>query len=249
MTHDDVSNPQHYNKQGIEVIDVIEAYELPYHLGNVIKYVCRHSYKGKPLQDLQKALWYLARYVEDMEDCLAVEEHGHEYPGTPAQAHQDFCESLTDGYGRVLRASPPVNIDGVPFDEGCRDDQGRCGLTGKVCESEADCIVDEMDGERDACLDDDDCHDYGDTTLPQSVVDALYIHTPPDRIAGDTGTTASLKDEYYEFNRHEIVGYCAQCDAELPLTEAYLSNQEGFDGAIKFCSYSCVLRLREWQAR
>jgi hypothetical protein len=62
--NDDVNNPQHYNKQGIEVIDVIEAYELPYHLGNVIKYVLRHQYKGNPIKDLKKAQWYLTRYIE-----------------------------------------------------------------------------------------------------------------------------------------------------------------------------------------
>ena len=65
---DEVNNPPHYNQaKGFEVIDVIEGYALPYHLGNVIKYVLRHEYKNNALQDLKKAQWYLNRYIERME--------------------------------------------------------------------------------------------------------------------------------------------------------------------------------------
>jgi len=58
-----VNHPAHYNKAGLEVIDVIEAYELPYRLGNVVKYVLRCAYKGHRDQDLRKALWYLQREI------------------------------------------------------------------------------------------------------------------------------------------------------------------------------------------
>ena len=59
-----VNNPSHYNKNGIEVIDVIEAYNLNFRLGNVIKYILRSDLKGNKKQDLEKALWYLQREVE-----------------------------------------------------------------------------------------------------------------------------------------------------------------------------------------
>ena len=36
---DPVHNPSHYKSGGIEVIDVIEAFELNFRLANVIKYV------------------------------------------------------------------------------------------------------------------------------------------------------------------------------------------------------------------
>jgi hypothetical protein len=78
--NDEVNNPSHYNQNGIEVIDVIETYtpDSP-HLANVLKYVCRHSYKGNPLKDLRKAAWYLDRaiiLIEDAEEeeCLPVDE-------------------------------------------------------------------------------------------------------------------------------------------------------------------------------
>lgn len=34
-----VNHPVHYNANGIEVIDIIEAFELNFNLGNSIKYI------------------------------------------------------------------------------------------------------------------------------------------------------------------------------------------------------------------
>ena len=50
-------------------IDAIEAWQLPYHLGNVVKYVSRagHKDKSKTLEDLKKANWYLSRYIANLE--------------------------------------------------------------------------------------------------------------------------------------------------------------------------------------
>lgn len=64
-TEEDVINhPSHYTRGKIEVIDFIEDQQLPYHLGNVIKYIARAGHKGDKLEDLKKARWYLARYIE-----------------------------------------------------------------------------------------------------------------------------------------------------------------------------------------
>lgn len=62
--NDLVNSPPHYTNGGIETIDFIEAKDLNYRLGNVIKYVSRAEKKGEPLQDLKKALWYLQRDIE-----------------------------------------------------------------------------------------------------------------------------------------------------------------------------------------
>lgn len=66
---DPVNHPKHYTDGGIETIDFIEAKRLGYHLGNVIKYICRAGKKGTNmgLQDLQKARWYLDRAIEKNE--------------------------------------------------------------------------------------------------------------------------------------------------------------------------------------
>jgi hypothetical protein len=63
-----VNQPPHYKtSSGLEAIQVIEAFKLPYHLGNVVKYVLRHASKGAPLEDLKKARWYLERQISRME--------------------------------------------------------------------------------------------------------------------------------------------------------------------------------------
>ena len=65
---DMVNHPPHYTVGGIETIDFIEAKDLNYRLGNVIKYIVRSSKKySDPLQDLQKARWYLNREIARVE--------------------------------------------------------------------------------------------------------------------------------------------------------------------------------------
>jgi Protein of unknwon function (DUF3310) len=63
---DNVNAPPHYRRGGLEAIDVIEAFGLNFHLGNVVKYVLRHNDKDG-LQDLKKAAWYLAREIANRE--------------------------------------------------------------------------------------------------------------------------------------------------------------------------------------
>lgn len=58
-----VNHPPHYKTGGIETIDFIEAKDLNYRLGNVVKYVSRAGKKGDPIEDLEKALWYLQREI------------------------------------------------------------------------------------------------------------------------------------------------------------------------------------------
>ena len=62
-----VNNPEHYKAGGIETIDFIEAKKLGYNLGNVVKYVSRAEYKGRLIEDLRKAEWYLKREIANME--------------------------------------------------------------------------------------------------------------------------------------------------------------------------------------
>lgn len=62
---DSINHPPHYTSGKIEVIDFIEDQNLNFHLGNVIKYVCRAGLKDheKEIEDLKKAEWYLVRYI------------------------------------------------------------------------------------------------------------------------------------------------------------------------------------------
>jgi len=62
---DVVNHPSHYKVGGIETIDFIEAKQLNYHLGNVVKYITRADHKGSRLENLKKAEWYLKREIEN----------------------------------------------------------------------------------------------------------------------------------------------------------------------------------------
>ena len=66
---DMVNHPEHYTDGGIETIDFIEAKKLPYHLGNALKYISRAGKKNKDktIEDLQKAIWYIDRYIKFVE--------------------------------------------------------------------------------------------------------------------------------------------------------------------------------------
>lgn len=61
---DVVNHPPHYISKGVESIDVIEAFDLGFHLGNVIKYILRADKAGNKLIDLRKAQWYLNRLID-----------------------------------------------------------------------------------------------------------------------------------------------------------------------------------------
>ena len=65
-----INHPSHYNQGEIEPIDVIEDWGLNFNLGSVIKYISRAPYKGRQLEDLQKAAWYLKREIERLEAIL-----------------------------------------------------------------------------------------------------------------------------------------------------------------------------------
>ena len=56
-----VNHPPHYNVGGIETIDYLKSLGLAedFCIGNAIKYISRYKHKGKPVEDLEKALWYL----------------------------------------------------------------------------------------------------------------------------------------------------------------------------------------------
>ena len=71
QSHEYVNHPSHYGGQNnpYEVIKVIEALDMDFHLGNTFKYISRAGKKvsDKEIQDLKKALWYLERKIQLLE--------------------------------------------------------------------------------------------------------------------------------------------------------------------------------------
>ena len=68
------NSPPHYTiRDGIECIEYIKQVLTPeqfkgYCHGNVIKYQHRHGYKGNPIEDMEKAEWYLEKMLETMRE-------------------------------------------------------------------------------------------------------------------------------------------------------------------------------------
>lgn len=61
---DNVKHPSHYTSHpsGVECIVIVE--HMGFCLGNVVKYVWRADLKGKSMEDLEKALFYLKREIK-----------------------------------------------------------------------------------------------------------------------------------------------------------------------------------------
>ena len=61
-----VNHPSHYTYGSIETIDMIESCGwLPHFCaGNALKYLTRHEHKGKKIEDLEKADWYITKLIE-----------------------------------------------------------------------------------------------------------------------------------------------------------------------------------------
>ena len=62
-----VNSQSHYSRFEIEPLDFSVRNSLGYREGNIVKYVCRHPFKGQQLRDLYKAKDYLLRIIADVE--------------------------------------------------------------------------------------------------------------------------------------------------------------------------------------
>jgi hypothetical protein len=65
--NDQVIHPQHYGGKDnpYEAIKVIEAWGVGFNLGNTLKYISRAGKKDNIIQDLEKALFYLDREIQN----------------------------------------------------------------------------------------------------------------------------------------------------------------------------------------
>ena len=115
---DMVEHPQHYLKHpsGLEVIDITRHHNFC--VGNALKYIFRHEYKGKPVEDLRKAIQYIEFEIADIEKRqaeveLEVEEVAEEQAEpafkvgdmvrhkTVASGDRGIVEEVEDGRARV----------------------------------------------------------------------------------------------------------------------------------------------------
>lgn len=59
-----VDHPKHYNAHpsGVECIDIVR--HMSFNVGNAMKYLWRADEKGAPIEDLEKAAWYIADEIK-----------------------------------------------------------------------------------------------------------------------------------------------------------------------------------------
>ena len=60
---DMINHPKHYTNGKIEPIDYINANEMDYLEGNIVKYISRYKFKNG-IEDLEKAKFYLNMLIE-----------------------------------------------------------------------------------------------------------------------------------------------------------------------------------------
>ena len=72
---DNINNPKHYTLGEVECIDAIEGMLgeeglMAFCVANAVKYIWRHRLKGKPIEDLEKAQWYINKAKETLKKIL-----------------------------------------------------------------------------------------------------------------------------------------------------------------------------------
>jgi hypothetical protein len=110
MSKEAVNHPDHYQSgSGIEVIDVIEAFNLGFNLGNVVKYILRAGHKGDRREDLKKAMWYLSREI-GTDPGKEIRTNADLYKNYLARgkAWTEYCESRDC-------STCPINGEGCAF--------------------------------------------------------------------------------------------------------------------------------------
>lgn len=77
LANDPITNPKHYLRAhpGMECIDLTA--DCSFCMGNMIKYLWRYQGKGRPVEDLEKARWYMCRLIDRGETISWTQRQRH----------------------------------------------------------------------------------------------------------------------------------------------------------------------------
>ena len=93
---DNVNHPKHYVEASVRVEPIDLLRYAPFDLGCAMKYLIRFDKKGKPVEDLQKALWYLKCVEESCE--FNCEPYNFFIKNHARLIYKFFPYAMTDGY-------------------------------------------------------------------------------------------------------------------------------------------------------
>ena len=118
--NDPVNSPNHYTRShpGMECIELTA--DTSFCLGNAIKYLWRYHGKGRPVEDLEKARWYLCRVI-DHDEKIAWTRQQHAILDTLANdptipdAEAHTWAKLRQGFPDSALACLDRLIDNVDF--------------------------------------------------------------------------------------------------------------------------------------
>ena len=131
MLNDDlrreVNEPNHYERDGYSVMDIINAFDLSFTAGNVVKYIFRYKYKHdtkeKQLQDLEKARRNLDILIENFienikpgEDKTIAEKIEEKENQINDEAFDRLLSELYDGIWEGLESPECDTLNYLLFD-------------------------------------------------------------------------------------------------------------------------------------
>lgn len=111
MKEDVINRANHYTYSAVEPIAAVEAWNLNFNLGNVVKYIARHKHKNG-LEDLRKARWYLEREIENYQRAT-ITVGTQQAVGTIEKTPGDFILTREVGGRDVFVGSPHGDTEQV----------------------------------------------------------------------------------------------------------------------------------------
>ena len=92
------NGPSYYKRGACDVWDFIREQGLNFHLGNVIKYVCRAGHKtDSKIQDLEKAIHYLQNELHHEKDLYFRASQGIPYEVPDTELDRSYEEIISEG--------------------------------------------------------------------------------------------------------------------------------------------------------
>ena len=90
--------PNYYKRGSSDVWNFVRDQGLNFHLGNVVKYICRAGYKtDSKIQDLEKALHYLQNELDHEKDVYLRASQGIPHKVQPEERSFTYDEVVSEG--------------------------------------------------------------------------------------------------------------------------------------------------------
>jgi hypothetical protein len=145
--HDPVNHPKHYTSHpsGVECIRITR--HMNFNLGNAFKYWFRRYDKNNPLEDMQKAMWYLTDYLNnptridarpmtfDITTALALilkNEDAESIVILSGLVYAQYMGNISNDYRVLLSTVVMVMEREIAVERQSANEDGTCGCTGST---------------------------------------------------------------------------------------------------------------------